>query len=174
MNNLTKYLTVRPKLSTGDLIEWRSNSIVGWAIRLFTGRNVNHSSLVIKFADQDDLHERRYVLEALGQGVDLNFLSRRLKEFDGEAWWYQLKPKYNRNKALILPWALDQLGTQYDYRSIIAQTVSKVSADGRKFFCSEYYQMAMENAGILPCMTKALRPGDFAELNIHLDPVKIL
>jgi len=172
MNSLKKYLILRNRLDTGDLIEWRSSTAVGWLIRKFTGKKVNHSSLVVKFANEE-LGERRYILEALDDGIVLNLVSTRLAQFKGQAWWYPLKPEHNRLRAKILPWAIDQTGKPYDYDSLFKQMFSKVSCDARRLFCSEFYQMALSKVHLLPDGT-ALRPGEFERFCIHLNPVQII
>ena len=163
MNDLSKYNKVRRYLNTGDLVEWRTNSLIGWMIRLRTGSHVNHSSLVVKF-DFDGCQQRRYILEANAQGIELRLLSKRLERHKGRAYWSPLKAGYNGYRDRVLGWALDKVGTEYDYGSLFKQFLGYVSVDGEKYFCSEFYQAAVEYAEILPHQDHAIQPGQFHQL----------
>jgi len=165
MDKLTEYNSVRPYMRSGDLIEWGSASLFGGAIRLVTGKKVNHSSILLSLDKYEEFKDRRYVLEA-NRKVELNILSYRIREFKGTVFWSPLKPKYDHLRGQIAKWALDREGKDYDYQSLLANMFGKVSMDGKKFFCSEYYHMAMVAVGILP-EGKAARPGEFEKFNIH-------
>ena len=161
--DLTKYYIIRRKLDTGDLIEWRSKTLLGWLLRLRTGSNVNHSSLVVKFA-LEGCEQRRYVIEANARGIELRLLSRRLKAFKGGVYWSPLLRGFWGYRDEILGWSLDKLGTKYDYGSLVKQLISHVSVDSSRYFCSEFYQHAMEHACIIPHRDYAIQPGGFHKL----------
>lgn len=163
MNSLSKYNSVQRLLDTGDLIEWRSKSLIGWMIRLRTGSHVNHSSLVVKF-DFDGCQQRRYILEAVSGGVELKLLSKRLEKFHGRAYWSPLKRGWNGYRNRILGWALNEVGKEYDFCSLLKQLIGYVSVDGERYFCSEFYQAAVEYAQILKHQEKAVQPGGFHKL----------
>lgn len=160
-------------MKSADLIEWGSASMIGGLIRLFTRKKVNHSSILLNLDTFAGLKERRFVLEALEHGIELNLMSMRLEDFKGEVYWSALKPQYDHLRGNIAAWALERIGTEYDYHSLFANMFGKVSQDGKKFFCSEYYHMALVAAGILP-KGKAARPGEFNKYMIHEKPVRIL
>ena len=46
--SLDLYKQYQPKLRTGDLLSWSSDSALGWLIRKFTKSDVNHSGMVIE------------------------------------------------------------------------------------------------------------------------------
>ena len=173
MNDLRRYETFKPLMNTGDLIEFKTRSAVGWAIRKITKKDVNHSALLVKF-DYDGCGDRRYILEAVGRGVDLNILSKRLMRHKGSAYWSMLKKEHDDKRQKILGFALSQLGVGYDYRSILDQIVGRVSSDIKKYFCSEYVQVAYEQAGVMPVSEVALRPGDFQETGVICNRLVIL
>lgn len=162
MKSLNDYMRYRHLLDTGDKIEWRSNTVLGWLIRLRTGANVNHTSMVVKF-DFDGCRERRYVLEALNGGIELRLLSRRLEKFHGKAWWAPLQPRYAMYRSRLLGSALDAVGTEYDYGSLLRQLVGKVSVQAEKYFCSEFLQHKFECAEIVTPLSYAIQPGGFDE-----------
>ena len=171
--SLELYNSIRPVINSGDLIEWRSNTVVGWMIRRFTGRDVNHTSLALKFEHFHQLTNRRFVLEALERGIEVNLLSRRLEKFSGEAYLLRLKPEYDPYRRDIAGWALDQLGIAYDYSSLFKQILGRVSLDAKKYFCSEYAFAAYCAVGILSgCI--APRPGEFKSYGIHEPRVRVL
>lgn len=158
------YNTVRHKMRTGDLILWSSNTILGWLIQKFTKSDVNHASLVIKFNQYDK--ERVYVLEALAGGVVLRALSERLENHKGRARWYGTKPEFSNLTTHVGAMALMKVGTKYDYKSLFKQAFSRVSADARAFFCSEYWWWCWKMCGISFVSDIAPRPGDLSDCTI--------
>ncbi|MCK5617465.1 hypothetical protein KAR91_87185 [Candidatus Pacearchaeota archaeon] len=173
MRELIRYKALRRYMQSGDLIEWGSASIVGGIIRFFTKKEVNHSSILLNLDSFEGLKERRFILEALEHGVELNLMSKRLKDFEGSVFWSPLKPEYNHLRNGIAAWALERVGIDYDYSSLFSNIFGKVSQDAKKFFCSEYYHMAMVAAGILP-KAKAARPGEFDKFDIHSKTIEII
>jgi len=158
-------------MKTGDMLQWKSNSLIGSLIRWRTARNlpdgwpaVNHTGMVIQLRE----YGRIFTQESLEHGVVLNFLSRRLEQFDGEAWWYPLKDEMEGRRNDIGKKALDSVGIPYDYGSIVKQIIGKVSVDARDLFCSEDYLYCFGYQG------KALSPAEMPELGIFKEPAKIL
>ena len=184
---LNLYKINRIKIGTGDALQWKSNTPLGWAIRLFSKPkkenrnspeyNVNHTSLAIVFHEYDQ--NRRYTTEALEHGIDLNLLSRRLREYKGEVYWLPLMLKYNYCRPAIGKIALSHMGIDYDYKSLLRQTHSRVRPDRKKLFCSEHYFIAvragfdMNGVELLDNMEKAPRPCDIPDLGIFGRPVRI-
>jgi hypothetical protein len=167
-----KYITYRGMMLTGDLLLWRSHSVIGWLIRLFSKAPVNHASLVLRL-NYEGLRDRRFVLEALESGIVLRLLSERLSDYKGEVHWYPLRRKFNRRRPLIRNYALIKVGTPYDFGSLFKQLITRVPSDSKKFFCSEYCFMAYRAAGLPVVSEKAPRPGDLPSLGIFKNPVRI-
>jgi len=168
MSKLIKYNEIKDDMRTGDLLQWRSPSIIGRLIRWKTGSNVNHSSMVIRLKEYEGRERRRWTTEALEHGTVLNLLSRRLNDFDGECWWYPLKDEWNEKRGEVGERSVYFIGIKYDYKSLFAQLFSKVSADARRLFCSEYCYIAYGFTG------KAPNPGEMPGLGIFKEPVQIL
>jgi hypothetical protein len=164
---IDKYNEVKGEMKTGDLLQWKSNSIIGAAIRWKTNSFVNHSSLVLKLEDYEGIEKRRFTTEALEHGIILNYLSRRLEQFDGEVWWYPLKEDDHKYRDRIGEIALSLIGVPYDYKSIFRQVFGAVSTDARRLFCSEYCYLAYGFSGVAPT------PGDMPKLGIFKDPIKL-
>lgn len=160
MNSLSVYNKVKGEMQTGDRLEWRSKTYIGWAIRKVTGDFFNHTSMIIRFRRFESQYlDNRFTLEALEGGIELNKLSRRLLKHKGEVYWYPLLTEYNEKRSMIGTIALDRVGIAYDYSSLTRQLFSKVSADVKKLFCSEYVFLNGRDAGLPTNMIKAPRPG---------------
>ena len=114
MNDLTLYNTYRPKIDTGDLIEFAADDELGRLIRWKTGEDVNHSALVIVMDSPYTKTERRYLHEAMADGVETDYLSVVLSKYNGHAWWYPMKPDLNSLKGEIEDIAFQYVGVPYD------------------------------------------------------------
>lgn len=159
-----RYRSWRPYIWTGDLIEWQSNTLLGKAISCFTGKDVNHTGLIVRFSSFDT--ERVYTLEALAKGVYPNLLSRRLENHKGKVYWLQLKSKYDSYRPAIAREAMKYVGTDYDYESLFKQILTRVSAEAESFFCSELAYVALRDAELPVQMPFAPRPGEFYNLGM--------
>jgi hypothetical protein len=129
--------------------------------------------LVVKF-DFDGCRKRRFILEANAQGIELNLLSKRLEKFNGSAYWSPLMKGFGGHREKILGWALDKVGTEYDYKSLLKQLIGYVSVDCERLFCSEFYQAAMEYEEIIPHLDYAVQPGGFSRMGFLGPECKIL
>lgn len=175
-NNTETYLHYREQMDTGDVLLWRSSSLLGWAIRLFSHGTVNHASLVIKLSDWKGLVERIFLLEAAEHGIVLASASKRVQYFNGSVYWCPLKEEFNDNRSKIGGWALNEVGVKYDYASLFKQVLGRVSADAKKFFCSEYVYLAFINAGIVMTwdVDIAPQPSDVFNLGIFTSEVQLV
>ena len=164
----------RAAIGSGDLIEWAATSTLGRLIRWVTGRDVNHSSLAVKLK-LDGLAGRRFILEALADGLELNLLSNSLAGYSGKVYWHQLRPDLEYAREKMVAWALVKKTehVKYDYGSLFANLFGKVSLDGRRYFCSEFYHAALIHAGLAPAAAAAIRPGGFGSLGLHLPRIRI-
>lgn len=149
MINYEHYLELRPQMITGDLLEWHSNSLLGTSIRTKTGYYVNHSGLVIELNSVYS-GRRIFTFEALEDGVVSNFLSTRIRQHDGELYWYPLKVKYYKEIPKIEECAFQYLGVPYDYPSIAKQLLGHVHVDTHRLFCSEYVYVCNGGEGDAP------------------------
>jgi uncharacterized protein YycO len=167
MRDLSQYDGLRHLIDTGDLVEFASSGFVGRMIMRVTGRAVSHSSLVVRLPYNGS--ERRYIIEAIGSGVEFQLLSDVLQHYDGSVVWYGLKSKYDDVRNAIGIWAFDELAKhkEYDFQGVAAQLFGRVSLDAKRYFCSELIDAAYISAGIIqPDPAGARRPGDFTPLGI--------
>lgn len=165
--NLTIYNQIKDQLKTGDLLQWRSNSVIGSLIRWKTESDVNHSSLVLRLGEYEGKDRRRFNLEAMEHGTVLNYLSRRLEAFDGECWWYPLCDSWNEKRGFVGEMALSLIGIPYDYGSIMRQVFASVSTEASRLFCSEYCYISYGFTGTAP------NPGEMPKLGIFKEGVKL-
>lgn len=146
---MTAYDKIKGQMGTGDLLLWKSETLLGWLIRLKC-KNWNHAGLVLRLPDYEMETHSRYTMEALERGAGLYPLSRRLAEHKGTCWWFPLHPAFSLERQKIGSRALEYSGTGYDFGSLFANAFCKVSADARRLFCSEYVFLSMGCHGTAP------------------------
>lgn len=169
MNDLTVYNQVKDQMKTGDLLQWYTKGIIAYIIRWKTNSPVNHSSLVIRLSEYEGMEDRRWTTEEMAHGAVLHLLSDRLENHDGHCWWLPLDESWSDEKRKkVGEWALEKIGTPYDYKSIVEQLIGHVSTDARQLFCSEYCYMAWGYEGTAP------NPGDLFKLGIFKRCVQLV
>lgn len=186
---VTPYSLIRHRIQTGDLIEWRANSALGFMIRSVTGKNVNHSSSAIWDQNITGMNhtcrgdQRLYVGEAIARGYCKTYLSNELKKYDGKIYWSALKPEYDHVR-LILAFNLQQLeGRPYDYMSLIRNLWRRVPLNDSELYCSEVNQIGLIRTGLLdkdysPTGKEkhkgcGMRPGEFGDTGLFEEPIRI-
>jgi len=163
MNDLTTYNSVKDNMQTGDLLQWSSNSLIGKLIRWKTKSDVNHSGVVLCIRDYETKEHRRWTLEALEHGLELNYLSRRLEKHNGRCFWHPLKKEFQYMSETIGSNMMAMAGIPYDYGSIFRQIFGRVSADARDLFCSEAVFLGCGLTGIAPNPGEMLKLGYWEE-----------
>jgi hypothetical protein len=168
MNNLDLYDKVKNSMETGDMILWSHDSIVGDLIEFFSKSDKSHASAVLRLSEYEGVERRRFNIEAVGDGVIFNLLSKTLAEYDGEAWWYPLLDSWKDRRREVGENILKYVGTPYDFIGVGKQIAEEVEADTSKLWCSELLFVSYGFKGIVP------PPGKMPSLGIFKDPVKIL
>ena len=159
-NDLTKYLSIRDQMKTGDLLEFRGHSLISRLIEGRTGE-FSHSSLVLRMKEYEGQERRRFTMSAESGGVMLFPLSRYLEEYDGEVTWFPLKDEWDTKRTTIGENALFFSGVKYDFPSLCKQLIVKVSASARKLFCSELCFICWGFTGIAP------NPSGLSKLDVY-------
>jgi hypothetical protein len=173
MIDLELYQAVHKRIETGDCILWKSNTIIGKLIRMWSPR-FNHVSLALHLTQHECLEDRRWMLEALEHGITLTLLSRRLMDFKGEAWLLPVRKEFAHHRPFVASWALNNIGVRYDYKSLFQNMLGHVSAEAKSFFCSEFYYMAWCDAMRTDFgFNHAPRPSDVHRMGIFDNPVRI-
>ncbi len=134
---LDLYSQYRPFIKTGDFLDWRSDSLLGLAIRAKTGGEGNHGCLADRLTGLAG--DRIFTLEALGGPYRPYYLSLRLREFSGKVWWYPLCDEWDKDEVRreieVRMWA--HVGTDYDLPGLFANAIRKVEDDDTLLFCYE-------------------------------------
>jgi len=175
MRDLTQYDGLRFLIKTGDLVEFASNGLLGSGIMKMTGRQVSHSSLVIRLPYENS--ERRYIIEAVRTGPEFHLLSDVLQHYNGSAIWYGLKPEYDCKRDAIGEWLFNELSQHkgYDFRNVVMQLFGRVSLDARRLYCTELCEIPYIEQGIIkPDPAGARRPGDLPTLGIFISQAHLL
>jgi len=160
------YKNARCFMQTGDLLSWRSDTLLGAGIRLFTRGHVNHSSIV---ADINEYGKsRKFCLEALEGGIELHCISRRLKNFKGKVYWHKLRNEYKDYRTEIGTAAFSRIGIDYDYGSLFRQLVGRVSLNAKKLFCSEFVYLNFVDAKVPGAFKDAIAPNPQELFSSHL------
>jgi len=177
---LSRYMKIRSQIKSGDVITWEGKGAVSWLIRRWSKRS--HASMCLKLKD-----DRRYILEAWEGEFNMRLLSDRLKNYQGKAFWHQLNSELNQYRRSIEYSALSLLGVKYDYNSLFANMLGRVSTNAKKLFCSEaichiFLRSIPLNflkgyrSNKYACMMIdgiALRPGGIAQLPLYLSEKEI-
>ncbi len=169
------YTKNRKRIATGDLIQFKSYSMLGWLIRRFSGY-CNHSSHSVRFNEYNGEIQRRFILEALEHGIQLSLLSRRFEGYKGKVWWHSLKPEFHKYRRKLGAVALSRVGIPYDYGSLFKNMLGHVSANAKELFCSEYVYLNCRDVGMKPPVKwekKAPRPADMLLLGWWGDGIVI-
>jgi len=181
VNDLTQYLAIREHIKTGDLLQWQSNSLLGRLIRAKTQKdrrlyetvhdiNVNHSSLAVRMIEESTGDLRVFTTESLEKGTVPAFLSVRLQQYDGKAWWYPLKEEWDSARIVISRRAFEYLGIGYDYWAIIKYLFNRTpKLDSKHLYCNEYCCLCW---GVE--LDTAKSPNWLPNLEIFKNPVRIL
>lgn len=158
----TLYKRYRSEMGTGDLIQWRSNTALGFTIRMLSKSDVNHSSIIVR------PYNRVMLLEALEGGVYPRLISDRLKKFKGHVYWCPLKDAFSAYSWPIGYEAFGLVGTGYDFKNLFKQAIMRVSTEASKLFCSETVYVALSRAKVpIPNPPKhAPQPGDIESLGV--------
>lgn len=178
IKDLGQYYVYRHLMDNGDLLEFATHSFVGRMIRKITKKDVNHTALLWCVDQFKNIKDRKFIMEALANGLELNLISARLKNYKGTIYWHSLKSEYNEYRDEVASICLLAEGRivemKYDYISLIRNSYKKVSVDVEKYsFCSEFAQWVLEESKILKKQDAALRPGEFDNLGIYKPRIKI-
>jgi hypothetical protein len=165
-------------MGNGDLMEFAGDAWISKAIRFFTKKDVNHTAILWHVDEFKSIKDRKFIMEALDLGIEINLMSCRLKKYEGEVYWYPLKEEYHKYRdevagiCLLAEGRTDEI--RYDYLSLVRNMWRKVNVDVKKHsFCSEFCQWVLQTAKVIEKQPKALRPGEFDKLGIYESRVKI-
>ena len=169
MRDLSQYDGLRSLIKTGDLVEFASTGLIGSAIQWRTKRKASHSSIVIRMPYEGS--SRRYIIEAIRTGVEINLLSDVLQHCEGTCTWYGLKPEYDHLRDRLGEFAIHKLAQhkKYDFTSILSQLFGRVRLNAERLFCTELCELDYLDAGMIqPDPAGARRPGELPATGIFV------
>lgn len=172
MNNLDIYNQYREKMKTGDGLGFRSSGPVATLIRLWS-KDLNHFALVQEFPTYCGPEQRRWTSEAIAGGVAPRFLSKVLGEYEGDVWWYPLRPEWAEYRQTIGEKATELYGLGYDFPGLLKNIFSRVSLNLARLWCSEYVQAVYFLSKMIP-ESPGLYPSEIPELGLYQDRVQII
>lgn len=165
IKDLSRYQSCKEKMRTGDLLQWRANCLSMWLWRSITRSKLNHSSMVLRLREYEELPKKRFTTESRSHGTVLSRLSHRLQYYHGEVWWYPLNNEWQWDcyRHKIGEQMLERIAIPYDLFSILKITFRRLFKpkcrrvfkraglpfkwfanwidcydEQRKVFCSEY------------------------------------
>jgi len=164
MNKLDLYATERDGMKTGDWIGWKSylapGQLIGLPIRIWQRLRygltepINHIALLVR--REFEGRERNFILESTitdeFNGVRLRLLSERLQVFQGEVFWYALRPELTVIRPsldILLRDFLDRMENEqiaYDTPGCIGNVWSRSEKNDANYYCSEAGYMLLEDA----------------------------
>jgi hypothetical protein len=169
VNDLTKYNEIKELMKTGDMLEWRSNSVLGKLIRWRAGwftkvdkdKEYSHTSAILRMREWEDQERRRYHIEAGPKGFQPAILSREIENYDGNLWLYQLKKEYNPLRGDLGLELLGMMGIGYDFLGLAENIFSRIKPGSKWLFCSgAIYKAYKKILGISKQCTYYKKHGD--------------
>jgi len=134
------YKEARKDFQPGDCLGWCGTDIVSRAIGAITKSEVTHVSVIIRQIEHDQVRWQQ--IEAGGEDVlfvrvGLNYVSERLKAYNGDVIWYKLHPDLEEYRPDIVTELLVQVGTGYDYTALVKSLFGRPPVSKDQFICSE-------------------------------------
>ncbi len=155
----------RDSMRPGDLIAFGGKGRASAIIKRFTNSTVSHIGLVrhVQVVDEPGFRYFNEIVESttLGgiSGVQTSRLSRRLEQYEGEAWWLALNDSapFRLDETAYWDWLYAQEGKLYDLPQAILAGIDFLDGIGLtlakedfgKLFCSELGAGALREAGAL-------------------------
>ena len=165
-DRMKRYSKVRNQMRPGDVIAFGGKGHFSEIIKFATRSVVSHVGVVFQ-VDRSGGKFKNLVMESTSldgkAGVQINFLSQRVRNYGGEVWWLPLEKQYTNmieKSDDFFEFLRTQVGKEYDMVQAIqagvdifddlwgisAATVAKEDFD--KFFCSELVVAGLESAGV--------------------------
>jgi hypothetical protein len=158
------YQDLRKYIKTGDVIGFSGKGRTSNIIKGATFCDISHVGIVYK-----TLADRVIIMESTSlnniadcatgeffKGVQQQYLSDRIKHYDGQVYWYALNDDILPSKEhQMLCWLKDKHGkrTSYDTLQAIGAGLDVLLPDNiedfRKLFCSELVCKALQLAGMI-------------------------
>lgn len=145
------YAKYRNDIRTGDLILFESKDIISRMVSWKTKSTITHAAMA--FWLEQPLHNQRlFILESVLTGLSLNYLSNRVAWYlpHGDMYWHKMMPKFQEMGPTAANVLLKNVGKFYDFRDLIVQSITRVTINPSKLFCSEAVAFAWKDIAGLP------------------------
>lgn len=173
------YHEIREQIKDGDVIAFGGKGQLSGIIKLFTLSTVSHVGVVMrsKVISEGILITTNEIIESTTldgfSGVTINKLSKRLKDYDGEAWWLPLNNnlRLQADMKVFYQWLKEQNRKCYDTEQAIGSAFDILwnnKEDFDRFFCSELVAAALEKAGVIKNINASeVLPRDLCKFKIY-------
>ena len=170
-----KYEDLRSQMKTGDLISFSGKGRVSNIIKGYTNSDISHVGIVyanegrVKIMESTSLNDIADIdTGEFVKGVQKQYLSERLKGYDGQCYWQPLNVKIkDKYKDAMINWLSDAHGKRTPYDTIQAigagaDIFDKIPGfeneeDFSSLFCSELVCKALQVADVV---TSVINPSE--------------
>jgi hypothetical protein len=185
MNDLTIYNSVKNSMLTGDCLGFANVGFISKAIMWKTKGDVDpknkiqlsHFGGIVRAGLYEGTEQRRFTMEAMSMGFYPDILSKYIINYPGHIYWYPLKAEWEPYRNEIGVQILSMIGIGYDYFGVAEQLVMKVSESARKLWCSEAWEVGLQNVAPQLCVDQkgiALTPSGMHKLGCFKEPIKLI
>lgn len=160
---MIKYDEYKDQMQTGDLLLCRGFNPLGAAIQVIKNESISHAAMILRLKEYEGIEGRRYYTGADGHGTNIQVLSRYLRAYNGEIFWYPLRSCYDHMRQEIGNRLMEMIGIDYGDMKLVQMIgglkIEELQKDQvpETLICSEYIAMCMGIKGTVP--TPAQLPG---------------
>ena len=177
------YAEARNIIKAGDVISFGGKGFISNVIKEVTDCAVSHVGIILSTQVDFGLSLVQIIEStSLGDGfagVQVNRMSDRVKDYDGEIWLLPLKQEVREAIDIIslVYFLISQKGKEYDTPQAIGSAIDflpEQREDLDKLFCSELVFSALETVGAVPSGNASEQtPADVCSLGIYNAPIQI-
>ena len=178
-NDLTIYNEFKEEMKTGDGLGFNHFETVSQLIVCKTKGDgpipLSHFGGLIRFREYEE--RRRFSVEAMSDGFFPRILSDYIKDYEGHIYWYPLKDEWNPYRIQIGTTIMSMFGVGYNFLGVAKQLIMKTNANTRRLFCSQAWQIGLQNVAPQLCNNiggKTLTPAGMWKLGTYKDSVQII
>lgn len=173
------YTEARGAMRPGDILAFGGKGGFSTLIKRFTFSPVSHVGAVLQTRMTSETNGRYFnnIIEStsLGEfnGVQVNRVSERLRDYDGEVWWLPLKDTlrqfcFDESAYFDFMFASDR--KPYDTAQAVLSALDLIpdsKEDYDKFFCSELVAASLQAAGTVVVNSSEVTPIDLCQWDIY-------
>lgn len=165
-DRMKRYSNVRNQMRPGDVIAFGGKGHFSEIIKFATRSEVSHVGVIFQ-VDRTGRQFKNLIIESTSlngkSGVQINFMSQRVRNYEGEVWWLPLdKPcsDFIEKSDKFFEFLRTQIDKEYDMGQAIkagldifddvwgVSVATLAKEDFDKFFCSELVVAGLEAAGV--------------------------